>query len=172
MALFQRSFYEGDFWTKALLVAQICFTDVELQVKMKTGMVSLPHSFFPFVQNESPEWSNLAGSPAGPYATEEEFSWPRPKTVLLRRTAQGFGFTLRHFIVYPPESTVHGFPVSSKEVFGGFSVAICPVAPSAEVRVLLLHRRTITAAEVSRKLERALSCTPRCGRTAESDQRL
>uniref|UniRef100_A0A671Z039 Rho GTPase activating protein 21 n=1 Tax=Sparus aurata TaxID=8175 RepID=A0A671Z039_SPAAU len=44
------------------------------------------------------------------YQTEEEFSWPRPKTVLLRRTSQGFGFTLRHFIVYPPESTMHCFP--------------------------------------------------------------
>ncbi|CAM9157422.1 unnamed protein product, partial [Lampetra planeri] len=35
---------------------------------------------------------------------EEPFSWPRPKTVHLRRTSHGFGFTLRHFIVYPPES--------------------------------------------------------------------
>lgn len=41
-------------------------------------------------------------------ATEEEpFSWPGPKTLHLRRTSQGFGFTLRHFIVYPPESAVH-----------------------------------------------------------------
>uniref|UniRef100_A0A667ZRB1 Rho GTPase activating protein 21b n=1 Tax=Myripristis murdjan TaxID=586833 RepID=A0A667ZRB1_9TELE len=38
---------------------------------------------------------------------EEPFSWPGPKTVCLRRTSQGFGFTLRHFIVYPPESAVH-----------------------------------------------------------------
>uniref|UniRef100_A0A8C3G265 Rho GTPase activating protein 21 n=1 Tax=Cyclopterus lumpus TaxID=8103 RepID=A0A8C3G265_CYCLU len=43
---------------------------------------------------------------------EEPFSWPRPKTVRLRRTSQGFGFTLRHFIVYPPESTTHCFPVN------------------------------------------------------------
>ncbi|KAF5890526.1 rho GTPase-activating protein 21-like isoform X3 [Clarias magur] len=40
-------------------------------------------------------------------AEDETFSWPGPKTVLLRRTNQGFGFTLRHFIVYPPESAVH-----------------------------------------------------------------
>ncbi|XP_053324412.1 rho GTPase-activating protein 21 [Spea bombifrons] len=40
--------------------------------------------------------------------TEEEvFSWPGPKTVVLRRISGGFGFTLRHFIVYPPESAVH-----------------------------------------------------------------
>ncbi|XP_041805169.1 rho GTPase-activating protein 21 [Chelmon rostratus] len=63
-----------------------------------------------FCENEFPEWGGLADSTAGQYPTEEEFSWPRPKTVLLRRTSQGFGFTLRHFIVYPPESTVHCFP--------------------------------------------------------------
>ncbi|XP_023805788.1 rho GTPase-activating protein 21 isoform X3 [Oryzias latipes] len=44
---------------------------------------------------------------ASPGAEEEPFSWPGPKTLCLRRTSQGFGFTLRHFIVYPPESAVH-----------------------------------------------------------------
>ncbi|XP_053569912.1 rho GTPase-activating protein 21 isoform X2 [Bombina bombina] len=39
-------------------------------------------------------------------AEEEVFSWPGPKSVSLRRTSEGFGFTLRHFIVYPPESAV------------------------------------------------------------------
>ncbi|XP_068196100.1 rho GTPase-activating protein 21 isoform X2 [Antennarius striatus] len=62
-----------------------------------------------FCENDSPEWRGMADSSAVHYSTEEEFSWPRPKTVLLRRTSQGFGFTLRHFIVYPPESTTHGF---------------------------------------------------------------
>ncbi|XP_062849831.1 rho GTPase-activating protein 21 isoform X2 [Trichomycterus rosablanca] len=38
---------------------------------------------------------------------DEPFSWPGPRTVRLRRTSTGFGFTLRHFIVYPPESAVH-----------------------------------------------------------------
>uniref|UniRef100_A0A8C1TBS9 Rho GTPase activating protein 21b n=1 Tax=Cyprinus carpio TaxID=7962 RepID=A0A8C1TBS9_CYPCA len=32
---------------------------------------------------------------------------PGPKMLHLRRTSQGFGFTLRHFIVYPPESAVN-----------------------------------------------------------------
>uniref|UniRef100_A0A4W5KAE7 Rho GTPase activating protein 21b n=1 Tax=Hucho hucho TaxID=62062 RepID=A0A4W5KAE7_9TELE len=41
---------------------------------------------------------------------EEPFSWLGPKTIHLRRTSQGFGFTLRHFIVYPPESAVHPYP--------------------------------------------------------------
>ncbi|TWW73922.1 Rho GTPase-activating protein 21 [Takifugu flavidus] len=61
-------------------------------------------------QQESPEWRRSAGSPAAQPPADEEFSWPRPKTVLLQRTAQGFGFTLRHFIVYPPESSLHLFP--------------------------------------------------------------
>lgn len=43
---------------------------------------------------------------------EESFSWPRPKTVLLCRTSHGFGFTLRHFIVYPPESSMRYFLVN------------------------------------------------------------
>ncbi|XP_055475602.1 rho GTPase-activating protein 23 isoform X3 [Psammomys obesus] len=34
--------------------------------------------------------------------------WQGPRTLLLRKNVQdGFGFTLRHFIVYPPESAVH-----------------------------------------------------------------
>ncbi|XP_026168494.1 rho GTPase-activating protein 21 isoform X3 [Mastacembelus armatus] len=62
-------------------------------------------------ESDSPEWRSLFDSPSAQYPTEDEpFSWPRPKTVRLHRTSQGFGFTLRHFIVYPPESTVHSFP--------------------------------------------------------------
>ncbi|XP_041669588.1 rho GTPase-activating protein 21-like isoform X2 [Cheilinus undulatus] len=48
-----------------------------------------------------------ASALASPGVEEEPFSWPGPKTLHLRRTSQGFGFTLRHFIVYPPESAVH-----------------------------------------------------------------
>nr|XP_021502507.1 rho GTPase-activating protein 23 isoform X2 [Meriones unguiculatus] len=34
--------------------------------------------------------------------------WQGPRTLRLRKNVQdGFGFTLRHFIVYPPESAVH-----------------------------------------------------------------
>ncbi|GAA6066518.1 rho GTPase-activating protein 21 isoform X1, partial [Tachysurus ichikawai] len=47
-------------------------------------------------------------SPVSVFQSEDEaFLWPGLKTVRLRRTAMGFGFTLRHFIVYPPESAVH-----------------------------------------------------------------
>ncbi|CDQ58144.1 unnamed protein product [Oncorhynchus mykiss] len=61
-------------------------------------------------KNDVPEWGD---SPAGLFnlqGEEEPFSWPGPKTIHLRRTSQGFGFTLRHFIVYPPESAVHPYP--------------------------------------------------------------
>ncbi|KAJ3610991.1 hypothetical protein NHX12_021007 [Muraenolepis orangiensis] len=49
--------------------------------------------------------TSTAPSPGG--QEEEPFSWPGPKSLRLRRTSQGFGFTLRHFIVYPPESAIH-----------------------------------------------------------------
>ncbi|KAM9837053.1 rho GTPase-activating protein 23-like [Aulostomus maculatus] len=38
----------------------------------------------------------------------EGMSWQGPRTIFLQKTSQGFGFTLRHFIVYPPESSLHG----------------------------------------------------------------
>ncbi|XP_014814425.1 PREDICTED: rho GTPase-activating protein 23, partial [Calidris pugnax] len=45
---------------------------------------------------------NANAPPEGP------FPWVGPKTLVLRKSSQGgFGFTLRHFIVYPPESAVH-----------------------------------------------------------------
>ncbi|XP_053553704.1 rho GTPase-activating protein 23 isoform X2 [Bombina bombina] len=37
---------------------------------------------------------------------DESLSWIGPRTLVIRKTRQGFGFTLRHFIVYPPESAV------------------------------------------------------------------
>lgn len=40
-----------------------------------------------------------------PRSVQKENSPPRgPRTLLLRRSENGYGFTLRHFIVYPPES--------------------------------------------------------------------
>ncbi|XP_069733320.1 rho GTPase-activating protein 23 isoform X2 [Phaenicophaeus curvirostris] len=47
-------------------------------------------------------------SPNANAPPEGTFPWVGPKTVVLRKSSQGgFGFTLRHFIVYPPESAVH-----------------------------------------------------------------
>ncbi|XP_028933958.1 rho GTPase-activating protein 21 isoform X2 [Ornithorhynchus anatinus] len=53
-------------------------------------------------KNKDGKEQSEAASPS----EDEPFAWPGPKTVLLKRTSQGFGFTLRHFIVYPPESAV------------------------------------------------------------------
>ncbi|XP_020285089.1 uncharacterized protein LOC109855339 isoform X3 [Pseudomyrmex gracilis] len=44
-------------------------------------------------------------SSASPRSVQKENSPPRgPRTLLLRRSENGYGFTLRHFIVYPPEA--------------------------------------------------------------------
>ena len=40
----------------------------------------------------------------------EGLSWPGPRTLLLHKNSLGFGFTLRHFIVYPPESSLQTPP--------------------------------------------------------------
>ncbi|KAM4525820.1 rho GTPase-activating protein 23-like isoform 6-T6 [Fundulus diaphanus] len=42
-----------------------------------------------------------------PSAEMESISSKGPQTIVLQKNSQGFGFTLRHFIVYPPESTFH-----------------------------------------------------------------
>ncbi|XP_055031252.2 rho GTPase-activating protein 23 isoform X3 [Misgurnus anguillicaudatus] len=39
--------------------------------------------------------------------TGEGVAWKGPRTVVLHKNSQGFGFTLRHFIVYPPDSALH-----------------------------------------------------------------
>lgn len=118
----------------------------------------------------------MADSAAAQHPAEEEFSWPRPKSVLLRRTSQGFGFTLRHFIVYPPESTMHCFPVSFINVividpartFTEFHSLKCnlpiiqflkSVTESKAFTPVFLcfYRRTSTATGVSRKPIRSSS---------------
>ncbi|XP_076856271.1 rho GTPase-activating protein 23 isoform X3 [Brachyhypopomus gauderio] len=40
-------------------------------------------------------------------ASGEGGAWKGPRTVVVQKNSQGFGFTLRHFIVYPPESAFH-----------------------------------------------------------------
>ena len=44
---------------------------------------------------------------AGPGGEGVSVGWHGPRTLLLHKNSQGFGFTLRHFIVYPPESALH-----------------------------------------------------------------
>ena len=38
--------------------------------------------------------------------TDPLSNWKGPRKITLKRNASGYGFTLRHFIVYPPESAV------------------------------------------------------------------
>ncbi|XP_077589879.1 LOW QUALITY PROTEIN: rho GTPase-activating protein 23 [Stigmatopora nigra] len=51
--------------------------------------------------NPRPPMASRTGRESGNVA------WKGPRTLVLRKTSQGFGFTLRHFIVYPPESSLH-----------------------------------------------------------------
>lgn len=105
----------GLWWAHRSLPYSWALHPVHPSVKVTAGSSHSPSRCF-LSQNESSDWRSLAGSPAMQFPPEEEFSWPRPKTVLLRRTPQGFGFTLRHFIVYPPESSMHLFPVDFRLV--------------------------------------------------------
>ncbi|KAM4531044.1 rho GTPase-activating protein 23 isoform 3-T3 [Odontesthes bonariensis] len=56
--------------------------------------------------------SSAGDNPRPPMATRQGregvgVGWKGPRTLLLQKNSQGFGFTLRHFIVYPPESAMH-----------------------------------------------------------------
>ncbi|KAK2511543.1 Arhgap23 [Columba guinea] len=55
-------------------------------------------------------------SPNANVPPEGTFPWVGPKTLVLRKSSQGgFGFTLRHFIVYPPESAIHSTTKQEEE---------------------------------------------------------
>ncbi|XP_049416371.1 rho GTPase-activating protein 23 isoform X3 [Epinephelus fuscoguttatus] len=56
--------------------------------------------------------SSTGDNPRPPMATRPGregvgMGWKGPRTLVLHKNSQGFGFTLRHFIVYPPESALH-----------------------------------------------------------------
>uniref|UniRef100_A0A3Q1JSP2 Rho GTPase activating protein 23a n=1 Tax=Anabas testudineus TaxID=64144 RepID=A0A3Q1JSP2_ANATE len=56
--------------------------------------------------------SSASDNPRPPLATRPGrdgvgVGWKGPRTLVLHKNSQGFGFTLRHFIVYPPESALH-----------------------------------------------------------------
>ncbi|KAG7276532.1 hypothetical protein CRUP_014273 [Coryphaenoides rupestris] len=55
--------------------------------------------------NPRPAMATGAGRDGG--GAGGSMPWHGPRTLLLRKNSQGFGFTLRHFIVYPPESALH-----------------------------------------------------------------
>ncbi|XP_037005788.2 rho GTPase-activating protein 23 isoform X4 [Artibeus jamaicensis] len=53
-------------------------------------------------------WARLPLGPRDGCAPGRPLPWQGTRTLLLHKSPQdGFGFTLRHFIVYPPESAVH-----------------------------------------------------------------
>ncbi|CDQ85791.1 unnamed protein product [Oncorhynchus mykiss] len=98
-------------------------------------------------ENNVPEWRVQGDSPAGLFnlqGEEEPFSWPGPKTLRLRRTSQGFGFTLRHFIVYPPESAVHPYPFPEEEHGrrGKLNDSTLHTVPSSSFCPSVLHRQS------------------------------
>ena len=46
-------------------------------------------------------------------------TWTGPRTVYVPRSDNGFGFTLRHFIVYPPETAM------DEQVTNVLNISIC-----------------------------------------------
>ncbi|XP_051529855.1 rho GTPase-activating protein 23-like isoform X2 [Myxocyprinus asiaticus] len=54
-------------------------------------------------------------------------AWKGPRTVVLQKNSQGFGFTLRHFIVYPPESALHTKDEENGNGKGGYSSHLEPM---------------------------------------------
>lgn len=67
---------------------------------MSIGYTTLIHLF--------PLLLQLPLGPRDGCSSGRPLPWQGPRTLLLRKNLQdGFGFTLRHFIVYPPESAVH-----------------------------------------------------------------
>ncbi|XP_050953704.1 rho GTPase-activating protein 21 isoform X2 [Labeo rohita] len=95
------------------LLARAYWGDVELGIREAQKGVSWRRLKKTSPRNCMRSWAKQKdgcerseASALSPATEEEPFSWPGPKTLHLRRTSHGFGFTLRHFIVYPPESAV------------------------------------------------------------------
>ncbi|XP_077100342.1 rho GTPase-activating protein 21a isoform X2 [Siphateles boraxobius] len=95
------------------LLARAYWGDVELGLREAQKDVSwrrlkktTPRNCMRAWAKQKDGYERSEASALSPAAEEEPFSWPGPKTLHLRRTSHGFGFTLRHFIVYPPESAV------------------------------------------------------------------
>ncbi|XP_041813771.1 rho GTPase-activating protein 23 isoform X2 [Chelmon rostratus] len=75
---------------------------------MPTGYRQSSHQ--PRAKGRRDGLSSAGDNPRPPMATRpgrEGVGWKGPRTLVLHKNSQGFGFTLRHFIVYPPESALH-----------------------------------------------------------------
>ncbi|XP_023266752.1 rho GTPase-activating protein 23-like [Seriola lalandi dorsalis] len=77
---------------------------------MPTGQSKSSHQ--PRAKGRRDGLSSAGDNPRPPMATRSGregggVGWKGPRTLVLHKNSQGFGFTLRHFIVYPPESALH-----------------------------------------------------------------
>ncbi|XP_022595130.1 rho GTPase-activating protein 23-like isoform X4 [Seriola dumerili] len=77
---------------------------------MPTGHSKSSHQ--PRAKGRRDGLSSAGDNPRPPMATRPGregvgVGWKGPRTLVLHKNSQGFGFTLRHFIVYPPESALH-----------------------------------------------------------------
>ncbi|XP_056258054.1 rho GTPase-activating protein 23 isoform X3 [Seriola aureovittata] len=77
---------------------------------MPTGHSKSSHQ--PRAKGRRDGLSSAGDNPRPPMATRSGregggVGWKGPRTLVLHKNSQGFGFTLRHFIVYPPESALH-----------------------------------------------------------------
>ncbi|XP_071324431.1 rho GTPase-activating protein 23 isoform X3 [Trachinotus anak] len=77
---------------------------------MPTGHSKSSHQ--PRAKGRRDGLSSAGDNPRPPMATRPGregvgMGWKGPRTLVLHKNSQGFGFTLRHFIVYPPESALH-----------------------------------------------------------------
>ncbi|CAG5109131.1 Similar to Arhgap21: Rho GTPase-activating protein 21 (Mus musculus), partial [Cotesia congregata] len=72
----------------------------------RTSVPEFNKIFDPIIGHASPPPpAPFSGHQQQQQQQQQDISPPRgPRTLLLRRSENGFGFTLRHFIVYPPES--------------------------------------------------------------------
>ncbi|OCT59941.1 rho GTPase-activating protein 23 [Xenopus laevis] len=55
---------------------------------------------------QTPVAQRDGGCPSNSPPLDESFHWVGPRSLVISKSQHGFGFTLRHFIVYPPESAV------------------------------------------------------------------
>ncbi|XP_032674198.1 uncharacterized protein LOC116845542 isoform X4 [Odontomachus brunneus] len=75
-----------------------------LQVAVRAVRLCVGH-LSPPPPAPGPATSSISGQTSSSRYVQKENTPPRgPRTLLLRRGENGYGFTLRHFIVYPPES--------------------------------------------------------------------
>ncbi|MEQ2305858.1 hypothetical protein AMECASPLE_002200, partial [Ameca splendens] len=82
------------------------------QLRVRRGHPSSSAQRLSLAKGQRDGHSSAGDNPRPPIATRPGregvgVGWKGPRTLVLHKNSQGFGFTLRHFIVYPPESALH-----------------------------------------------------------------